>query len=484
MKERVSKAIGKIKDDAIEKGNRTRVSDFGRTLPHDKADSHKPETAREALIEKDDEFSGLYPEAPPATTGFTLNDMMQVLRQNYLYLLAGALIGLAVVAAVLAGSSPIYAVSAKVVISRQEPGELVNTDSGSATFIATQAEIMSSLSVVAKAVATLPRPDYLEPHDDAVEAAHAAVHASAISNTRVIALAYLGPDGAYGAALLRAMVDAYTSELRDTSRSGQAQALNAKAAEFGALKEEIEDQEAQIAELRAADNIIGTADEAAAAQSGLLRDQTEQLTEVRTRRMGLESRLATGVGAGPNVDDRGRRSLHEDLRLAESELARVSRKLTAEHPSVVAARNNVEILRDQLAASDKVALEDQIAEVVRHEVELTSLVAQASRRLEAIESHRQVENELITELAQNRSLADRWQQELSERRMSTQLAELGNVGVNARFTDEPVAPNDGPIWPRPKLLLPAGLAFGAIAGFLFGLWSLRRRGAGAGAPDS
>ena len=149
----------------------------------------------------------------------------------------------------------------------------------------------------------------------------------------------------------------------------------------------------------------------------------------------------------------------------------------------MAAKSNVEILREQLAASDKAALADQVTEAARYEAELRALVSQSRRRLEAIESHRRAENEWITELARNRTLADTWRNEMSERRLGDQLAEQGNVGVIARFADNPVAP-DGPVWPRPKLLLPAGLAFGAIAGFLFGFWSLRRRGAGTGAPDS
>jgi len=483
MKEGASKEIGKIKDDAIEKGDLPSISDFGRAVPHDKAYSHKPVTAREALIEKEDEVSGHYPEAPPDTQGLTLNDVIQVFRRRYAMVLAGALLGLALVAAGLARTTPIYAVTAKVVIGRQNPGELVDTDSGSAIFIATQAELIGSLSVVARAVATLPRPEHLKPDADAVSAAYSAVQASAIRQTRVIALSYLGPDGNYGAALLRAMVAAYESETRDTARSGQAQVMNTKAAELDALLKEIADQEAQIAELRAINNIIGTADEAAAAQSVLLRDQTEELIGARSRRIELENRLATGGGAGPNVVDRGRDSLQEDLRLVEAELARVSRTLTAEHPTVVAAKSNVEILREQLAASDKAALADQVTEAARYEAELRALVSQSRRRLEAIESHRRAENEWITELARNRTLADTWRNEMSERRLGDQLAEQGNVGVIARFADNPVAP-DGPVWPRPKLLLPAGLAFGAIAGFLFGFWSLRRRGAGTGAPDS
>ncbi len=482
MKDGVQKAIARLKDDAIKEENSLTVSKFKRDGAHRNADSHKPETDGEGPVVGEDELPELDSEGPPAEPGFTLQDVILVLRRKYLILLAGGLVGLVLVAAILVKTTPIYSVSAKVVINRQDPGALVNPDSGSATFIATQAELMRSLNVVAKAVATLPRPDHLAPDADAVKSAHAAVQASAISNTRVVALSYLGPDGNYGAALLRAMVDAYSSELRDTTRASQARALDTKAAELNGLLNEIADQEAQIKALRATNNIIGTANEAAAAQSALLRDQTEELTAARNRRTELERRLATGGGAGLNDNDRSRQSLQQDLRLAEGELARVSRTLTAAHPTVIAARNNVEILREQLASSDRVALADQIAEAARYEAELRALVSQSRNRLEAIESHRQAENELLIKLAQNRSLAESWRQELSELRVGAQMAEEGNVGISARFTDAPVAP-DNPVWPRPKLMLPAGLIVGLMVGFGFALISLHRRRGIAGASN-
>ena len=475
MKEGIGKAITNIKDDAKKGKTRWTISKTEPAEPCDKDDSHDPITANEDLIGREDDVLEAYSDGSRVEPVFTLKDVILVLRRKYFALLAGALIGLVVTAAILANTAPLYGVSAKVVISQQDPGELVNTDSGSATFIATQAEVLSSLSVVAKAVESLPRPDHLEPDADAVANAHAAIQASPIKQTRVVALSYLGPNGAYGAELLKAMVDAYTGEMRDTTRSAQAQAMDAKTAELDELLAEIANQEAQITELRAVNNIIGTADEAAAAQSDRLRDLTDELTQARSRRMELESRLATGGGAGAVVGDRSRQSLQEDLRLAEAELARVSRTLTAEHPTVVAARSNVEILREQLAASDRIVLVDQIAEATRQEAELTALVSQSRSRLESIESHRQDENELIAKLEQNRSLADVWRHELSELRRGAQLTEQGNVGVSARFTDVPVAP-DGPVWPKPKLVLPAGLVIGAFGGFLFGLVALRRRG--------
>ena len=51
MKEGVHKAIARLKDDAMKDENRMRVSDFGRVDTLKKADSPKPETESEGLVE-------------------------------------------------------------------------------------------------------------------------------------------------------------------------------------------------------------------------------------------------------------------------------------------------------------------------------------------------------------------------------------------------------------------------------------------------
>lgn len=442
------------------------------TLPN--AASREPGVPVEFMHTVEEEDLGFYREPPPPTPGFTLGDVMQVLRQRSLTLLLGALLGLAAVAGLLAWTTPLYAVSAKVVITRQAPGELVDTDSGSSAFIATQAEVMQSPTVVQAAVATLPRPAHLAPEDDAVKEVLDAVHASAITHTRVIALGYMGEDAGYGAALLTAMVDAYVAEMRDTTRSSQAQSLDTKAAELDVLLRDIVRQESRIKELRQINSIIGTADEAAAAQTEQLNDQIQQLAQVRNRRIELESRLLTG-GAVLNVDDPVRFSLQEDLRQAEAELAKARLSLTAEHPTIVVAERNVEVLRGQLAVNVEAspsALRQEIAEVARLEAELMVLETHTRGRLADIELHRREENELLAELERTRSLADEWRRELLNQRLVARLTQAGDAGIGARIIAQPAAP-DEPAWPKPKLMLPAGLVLGLGGGFVVALVSLR-----------
>jgi uncharacterized protein involved in exopolysaccharide biosynthesis len=423
------------------------------------------------------EFVGVYQHTPPTPrTGFTWDDFVGTITQRPLFLLIGAIFGILLAVLILAWATPLYGVSARVVITKQAPGQLIDTDSGSSAFITTQAEFINSLDVVQAAVATLPRPAYLKPEDDAVADALDSVHASAISGTRVIALGYLGADASYGADLLTAMVDTYLTKVRHSIRSSQANLLDTKGAELEKLLEEITRQESLVNELRQVNGIIGTADEAAAAQAARLNDHVGKLTEVRNRRMELQSRLATG-GTVSDADDRSRAALREELRQARSELALASVMLTAAHPKVAGAKRNVKVLEAQLASSDDGAsgvLRQQINEAIRLEAELATIEAQSRDRLEVIELHRRDENKLLADLERMQSQADLWRREVADQSVVARLAKAGDVGVGARLIEEPVVPDD-PVWPKEKYVLAAGFALGLAVGFVLALLSLRRQ---------
>ncbi len=411
----------------------------------------------------------------PTVLGVTLQDVFDVFKKRRLYLLIGLLAGIELAVLMLAVTTPLFAVSARVVITQQAPGELIDTDSGSSAFIATQAEILHSPRVVQAAVDSLPDPDHLDPEEDKVAAAMDAVHASAIAGTRVVALGYLGSNPDYGAALLKAMIDAYLSEVHLTTRSGQANLFDTKDDELETLLENIAEKESKIRELSQVNAIVGNAEEAAAAQAGLLKDQVQALTEARNKRIELEARLATG-GSEMLENDPLRKSLQEDLRRAESELAIAKRTLTREHPSVKAAQSNVQVLRSQLASnanSSRKLLQQQIDEALRLEQELAAIELQSRARLEGIERHRQQENKLLGELTRMQAQADRWRGELFDQQLITRLAKSGDVGIGARIIEEPIVPLE-PVWPN-KILLVVGALLGFSIAFILALVSLRRQ---------
>lgn len=439
------------------------------------AGSRELDVSPEVVRAVANEFIGVYQHTPPAL-GISLGDLFAAIKHRPLYLLIGAVAGFELAMLVLAMTTALYAVSAQVVVTMQTPGQLVDTDSGSSAFIATQAEVIESPTVVEAAVASLPLPAHLGAEDDPVEDALDSIHASAISGTRVIALGYLGEDANYGAALLSAMVGAYVNEVRDSTVTGQEKFHSSKDTELDELYREIALHQERLKELRLDSGIMGSADEAAAAQAAQLSEHVQALSEARNRRIELESRLAAG-GATVNREDPARAALKEELRQARSELAIASVMLTAEHPTVVGAKRNVQALTAQLNSSvsaSKNNLQQEINTAVRLEAELALLGAELRERSKEIELIRLEENKLVAELDQMQAQADEWRGELFDQRVVSRLAETGDVGIGARMIAEPVVP-DTAVWPKRKFMLAAGTALGLAVGFIFSLVSLRRQ---------
>jgi len=415
-----------------------------------------------------------------ADEGFSigLEDLQQAFRERRRMIVVGLAAGVAFGLLVLIASAKLYSVAAQVVIERHDAtrtgtGETAAT--GGAGFVATQAEIMASRSVVDAAVASLPRPGHLDPEDDAGADALESVVATPVTGTQVVSLGYLGPDAEYGVRLLEAIVVAYRQVASQLEQDSQQQKLDAKQVEVGLLEDEADAIERRIEALRGEHVVAGSGDDAAQAQSETLRDLTRQIAEVRNERIALQSRLATGSRQLAILDP-ATKALQDRLWEAEAELARVKLTLMPKHPAVEAAEQNVDVLRQQLRASASAtpaALRRDIDALTRLEAQLERAHAHERERLVGLESYRREEGALAAELAQVRERTDSARSELVDQRLLTRLADAGEIGIAARIIEAPTPP-DGPTWPRPGLILPAGAAAGLFGGFVAALISLRR----------
>jgi uncharacterized protein involved in exopolysaccharide biosynthesis len=408
----------------------------------------------------------------------SFDDLQSAIRERRRTVVVGLLAGLVASLLLLALSTPLYPVSAQVVLERQEVssttigGAMANAGSA---FIATQAEVMHSRSVVDAAVETIPRPAHLDEEDDVAADALAAVQATPVTGTQVIVLGYLGPDANHGVRLLEAIVEAYRGVLRKNEQLSQGQKLRAKQAEIGVLDSEAKDVESEIDALRTEHRLLGTADDAAAAQAAILSDHTDQLAEIRKDRIALENRLATG-GDQLAILDPATRSLQEQLWQAEAELSRVQLTLRPRHPAVASARQEVEVLSKHLRMSSKAtpdALRRDI-EAARGLEEQLAITYEAEReRMAEIERYRRNEEILLVELERIRDMTDERRSELLDQRLLARLAESGEVGVTARMIEAPTLP-EAAVWPKPFLLLAGGGILGLLGGVGFALVSLRR----------
>lgn len=419
-------------------------------------------------------------EEPPAGGAFSVSfdDLQQVFAERRTMLLIGTLVGIALASLVLLFSTPLFPVSAQVVVERQDVSTsrpISGPGRGGSAFVATQAEIMQSRSVLAGAVDSLARPSYLDAEDDAISSAMETVVASPVSGTQVVALGYLGPDAQYGVDLLNSVVDSYRNSLQVIESENQSQKIEAKQSEVDALRDEALAIEKKLETMRAEKGIVGSAEDAVAAQAVVLEGLNQQLADARSQRITLQNRLAAG-GQQLAILDPATRSLQEQLWQAEAELARAKLTLMPKHPSVQAAQRDVDVLTKQLRSSSKAtpgALRRDVKSFAGLEKQLKSVYAEESSRMVELETYRRSENIFVLELERIREIADAQQRELLDQRLLGRLAASGEVGIGVLMIEEPRLP-EGPAWPKPRFVLAVGLLFGLIGGFVAAIVSLRR----------
>lgn len=412
--------------------------------------------------------------------GFTLDleDLARAFRERRRMLGVGLAAGLLIGLAVLVVSPRLYSVSAQVVVERHDANRSATADAtataGSA-FVATQAEILASRSVVEAAVASLPRPGHLAPETDAVQSALEAVVATPVSGTQVVSLGYLGPDASYGAQLLEALVASYGKVVAELEQRSQQEKLEAKQVEVDILDQEAAALERQMDAARREHAVAGSGSAAAQTQAQIVRDYDQQIADVRNQRIALEARLATGSKRLAILDP-ATKALQDQLWQAEAELERLQLSLMPQHPAVETARQNVEALRKQLAASSgatPAALHRDLEATAALEKRLRAEQAREQIRLDELEGHRRGEEAQNLELERIREMARARRSELVDQRLLTRLAESGEVGVSARIIEAPQPP-EAATWPRPGLVLPATTLFGVMAGLMAAIVSLKR----------
>jgi uncharacterized protein involved in exopolysaccharide biosynthesis len=415
------------------------------------------------------------PDEPSFTLRFS--DVQRAIEERRRMLVLGIAGGLVLALLVILASTPLYPVSAQVVLERRDvtsSGSSSGTGIAGSAFVATEAEVMQSRSVIADAMASIPKPAFLDEEDDGVAHALEAVRASPVSGTQVVALGYLGEDANHGVQLLTEIVQAYRRALQREEVAIQEEKLGAKQAEISVLNSESADLEKKLLAMRLEHGTLGTAEDTSEAQTILLRDISDQLADARNQRIALENRLASG-GNQIAILDPSTRVLQEQLWEAEAELARVRLSLKPRHPAVEAAQRDVSVLSAQLRESQKAtpeALRQDIDAMRGLETQLLEVYESERGRMDEIENARREEALLLAELEHLRELSDSRRSELLDQRLVLRLAEAGEVGVTARLIEAPRPPLDA-VWPRPIPMLAVGGMLGLLIGFGAALVSLR-----------
>lgn len=444
-------------------------------------DSNLPEVRLELTQAGVRQVMSLYTEeqagrAQYGGISFGIDELLMALREHWrtvaMCLLAGVLLSIIV----LSVTAPLYTVTAQVVLERQDPSETrvapVNTSSA---FIATQAEVMQSRSVLAGAV-ELTQLEHPDPEQDELDAAQESIQASAVSGTQVVALSYLGLDPAYGIELLDATVTAYRNRLQQEEIENQDQRLSAKQAEYEALLADVQVLEQQLDTLRRNNFNGGSAEDAVAAQLQIIRDQTQRLGTVRQNRIALETQLLAGSMSSSLNDNPVTRSLQDRLIQAEAELARTRQTLRAGHPTVEAAQREVDLLRNQLTRTEKATpllISKEVEAAKGLEEQLKVVLNEERETLAQAERIRREERLVTEELNQTQELVDERRRALLDQRLLKRLADAGEFGVTARLIAEPVEPQ-APTWPNPLLVFILCCGLGGLVGVCWAVFKGRQ----------
>lgn len=406
---------------------------------------------------------------------FGVDELFAALRKHWRTVVMCFLGGFILSIAVLTFTSPLYTVTAQVVLERQDPSETraaqVNTSSA---FIATQAEVMQSRAVLTEAV-ELTQLAHPNPEQDEVDAAQESIQASAVSGTQVVALSYLGLDPIYGMELLDATVTAYRNRLQKEETQNQDQRLSAKQAEYEALLADIETLEQQLDNLRRTNFSGGSAEDAVAAQLQIIRDQTQRLGTVRQNRIALETQLLAGSVSMLN-DNSVTRSLQDRLIQAETELSRTRQTLRSGHPTVEAAQREVDLLRNQLTRTERATpalISKEIDAAKGLEAQLGVVLSEERATLAQSDRLRREEQLVTDELSQTQELIDERRRALLDQRLLKRLADAGEFGVTARVIAEPVEPQ-APTWPNPLLVLIICCGLGTLVGVCWAVFKARQ----------
>ena len=396
----------------------------------------------------------------------SLIEVVYAVRSNFSRIIISCAIFFGLGLLVVLLSPKLFTVTTQVVLERQDPTEAgVISNQGGSAFIATQAEILQSRSVISRALELASKGSQIS-----IEDAMESLQASAVSGTQVVALSFMGDDPELGGQLLDSAVLAYRDKLKNDEQRIQEQRLVARETEFSLLSAEIEKQEQALSKLRS-NYFDGRSGEDAIASIGqAVSDLSQQVLDVRQQRIALEKQLIAG-SLNEYERDPTIRALREQFLAAQAELERVSKSLRSGHPSIVAAQREVELLRGQLAATEAAnprAQRRDIAAIKGIESELEGNLTIEQRRLADAETVRRQEQQLIDELEQTRTLTEERRRALLDQRLLAHLADSGEIGVTARVIADPVIPI-APTWPNIPLVLLVALMFGGIVGLLWAI---------------
>ncbi len=366
-------------------------------------------------------------------------------------------------------ATPVYNVGAQLLVERRaSPLDMADRLRGGSNFLATQTEIMHSPTILGAALAAVPElaapPADLEPGAvfDPVSKALRALTVTPIVGTDVLSISYRTSDTALGVRLLENVITTYSDYIVSLEQSPHSEALALLVRREQELRAQLVGLETQYQALRRQSESFGEGGGALGVQRSVLERQAQMLIESKSRRIEAENRLAAlrnsySPGGGHTGVSGSDSALEQELWRAESHLAQLLQNYSEIHPEVHTARQQIAILKKQLAESSTAALERELAAAMGTEQRMAALYERELEKGKTLDVHRVKEDQLLAEIRSLATVHDAALAKLKEVELETEARAEGGAGVLVRVLEGPAADEEA-MWPRPELvLLPCAL---------------------------
>ncbi len=366
-------------------------------------------------------------------------------------------------------ATPVYNVGTQILVERRaSPLDMADRLRGGSSFLATQAEILHSPTIVGAALNAVPElvapPPDLEPGEifDPVYKALRSLSATPIVGTDVLAISYRTSSPALGVRLLENMLSTYRDYIVAMEQSPHSEALALLTRREQELRDQLTGLEVQYQSLRRQSGSMGEGDAGLSVQRSVLERQAQMLIEAKSRRIELENRLAAqrnsqSAGGGHTGMSGNDSALEQELWRAESHLAQLMQNYSDIHPEVQTVKQQIATLKRQLSESSNAALERELQAAIGTEQRMAALYDRELEKGRSLDVHRVKEGQLLAEIRSSTAVHDAALAKLKEVELETEARAEGGAGVVIRVLESPTADADV-IWPRPELvLLPCAL---------------------------
>jgi uncharacterized protein involved in exopolysaccharide biosynthesis len=399
-------------------------------------------------------------------------------------------IGCVVAAVALGGvyllsATSVYGVSALLLVEHRASNiqDYLLVQKGN-DFLATQSEILHSPPIVRTAVVETRHGiaeddesgllqrlasfvgierERVDPESAAVKRSLAALQATPVLGTQVIALTYRTPEPDAGIPFLQAVIDSYTGFVRGMEHDAHKDAMELLREREQELLGELRDLEQRYEEMHAGAQYLGGDSDVMSIQKARLEQHAKLMVEAQTSRIRLENEVRAMKGQATTARSS---EMLADLRTAERELAELRSRYSDRHPEVRQAVHRVQALRAPLPQSS----ETQVAELERMlraarntERRLTALYESEFAKSKELDSHYIKERRVVEELENARESHQMALRMLREKELTVRALSSQRAGVVVS-TLEPPTLLDEKLWPRTGPVLFACVMVGLMGG--------------------